>query len=72
MEPLVIFGAGLVIYCGYLALLDSCKAWRICRKESAVNRTPVKKRQSAAGRHRRPKSATGIAMGRPLLGVCRI
>jgi hypothetical protein len=22
MEPLVLFGAGLVVYCGYLALLD--------------------------------------------------
>jgi len=67
MEPLVIFGAGLVIYCGYLALLDSCKAWRVCRKECAVKRAPAKKLQAAAGRHRRPNSATGIAMGRPLL-----
>lgn len=67
MEPLVIFGAGLVVYCGYLAVLDSCTAWKACRKESAARRTPAKKRHAAAGGQHRPKSATGIAMGRPLL-----
>lgn len=67
MEPLVIFGAGLVIYCSYLALLDSCKAWKICRSTCAAKRTPAKKRHTATGRQRQPKPATGIAMGRPLL-----
>ena len=67
MEPLVIFGAGLVVYCGYLALLDSCKAWRVCRKVCAVKRAPAKKRHAATGRQRQPKPATGLAMGRPLL-----
>ena len=67
MEPLVIFGAGLVVYCGYLALLDSCKAWKICRSKCAVKRAPAKKRQTATGRQRQPKPATGIAVCRPLL-----
>jgi hypothetical protein len=67
MEPLVIFGAGLVIYCGYLALLDSSKAWRVCRSECLAKRAPVKKRQSAPVRQRQPKPAAGIPVGRPLL-----
>ncbi len=67
MEPLVIFGAGLVIYCGYLAFLDSSKAWRVCRKECAVKRTPAKKRHATSGRQRQPKPATGLTVCRPLL-----
>ena len=67
MEPLVIFGAGLVIYCGYLALLDSSKAWKADRSMCAAKRTPAKKRQAAAGRQRQPKPATEMAVGRPLL-----
>jgi len=67
MEPLVIFGAGLVVYCGYLALQDSCKAWRVCRSECTAKHAPAKKRHAGPGRKPRPKPATGIAMGSPLL-----
>lgn len=67
MEPLVIFGAGLVIYCGYLALLDSSKTWRAWRLETAAKRAPAKKRRVVPARQQRPRSATGIAVGRPLL-----
>jgi hypothetical protein len=31
MEPIVIVAAGLVIYCGYLAMLDEMKAWQRSR-----------------------------------------
>jgi hypothetical protein len=67
MEPLVIFGAGLVIYCGYLTLLDSCKGWKFCRSRCAAKRAPAKKRHAAAGRQRQPKPATGLTVCRPLL-----
>lgn len=67
MEPLVIFGAGLVIYCGYLAMLDSTKAWRTCRMETAAKRASSKKQGAISGRRRRPKPATGIPVGRPIL-----
>jgi hypothetical protein len=67
MEPLVIFGAGLVAYCGYLAILDSTKAWRACRVETVAKRSPAKKRHTAASRRHRPRPETGIAVGRPLL-----
>jgi len=67
MEPLVIFGAGLVVYCGYLAFLDSSKAWRDCRSKCLAKRARAKKRHAAPGRQRQPRPATGIALGRPLL-----
>jgi hypothetical protein len=28
MEPLVLFGAGLVVYCGYLAIMDEVAAMK--------------------------------------------
>jgi len=67
MEPLVIFGAGLVIYCGYLAMLDSTKAWRTCRMEAAAKRASTKKQGVIPGRRSRPRPATGIPVGRPIL-----
>jgi hypothetical protein len=68
MEPLVLFGAVLVVYCGYLALLDSSKAWRTCRiKTAAKPPAAAKNRHAVLGRPRRPRSTTGIAVGRPLL-----
>lgn len=67
MEPLVIFGAGLVIYCGYLALLDSSKSWRAWRLRTAANRAPAKKRGVVPVKQQRPRPSAGIAVGRPLL-----
>lgn len=67
MEPLVIFSAGLVVYCGYLAILDSTKTWRVCRMETAAKRAPAKKRHAVSGRQRRPTHTTEISVGRPLL-----
>ena len=67
MEPLVIFSAGLVVYCGYLAILDCIKGWRVCRLVTAAKRAPTKKRHAVSGRQRRPAPATEIPVGRPLL-----
>ncbi|HKZ17887.1 MAG TPA: hypothetical protein VJ161_10550 [Geobacteraceae bacterium] len=46
MEPLVVFGGGLVVYCGYLALMDE-----ICDiKRWYAKRTASSRRRSAASR----------------------
>jgi len=31
MEPMVIFSVGLVVFCGYIALLDAVSDWRRSR-----------------------------------------
>lgn len=67
MEPLVIFGAGLVIYCGYLSLLDSSRSWQAWRLETAAKRAPAKKRRAVPVRQQRPRATAGTAVGRPLL-----
>jgi hypothetical protein len=59
MEPLVIFGAGLVIYCGYLAAVDEISDFKKCyakRKASCGNRTA-----RAARKNARPIAARGGA-----------
>ena len=28
MEPMVIFSVGLVVFCGYIALMDAARDWR--------------------------------------------
>ena len=38
MEPLVVFSAGLVIYCGVLTMYDELRTWR-----SHARKQPVKK-----------------------------
>jgi hypothetical protein len=67
MEPLVIFCAGLVVYCGYLAILDAAKSWRVARVETVPKRTPAKKRRAKAGSRRQQRPAAGIPICRPLL-----
>lgn len=66
MEPLVIFCAFLVVYCGYLAILDTTFAWRTGRVKAA-RRKPAKKRNGAAATARRPRALAGIPAGGPLL-----
>jgi hypothetical protein len=39
MEPLVIFGAGLVVYCGYLSIMDEI---RVLKKSYAARRISYK------------------------------
>ncbi|HOP40071.1 MAG TPA: hypothetical protein PLI53_03430 [Geobacteraceae bacterium] len=65
MEPLVIFGAFLVIYCGYLALIDTICSWRTGRVK-ATRRKPAKKRTATPVAARRPRTMAGIPVGSPL------
>lgn len=48
MEPLVIFGAGLVVYCGYLSLMDEISAWK---KSHARQRVTERKKTAKAARN---------------------
>jgi len=67
MEPLVVFGALLVMYCGYLAFLDTLRDWKTRRLASPAQREPVKKRAPLFTGACRPRTPGRIAMGRPLL-----
>jgi hypothetical protein len=58
MEPLVIFGAGLVIYCGYLAILDEMRDLaylRECLKNKIARKRKILK-ASKVSRINRPLS----------------
>lgn len=44
MEPLVLFGACLVVWCGYLAATDAIRDMKALRQASPVKRKVVKKR----------------------------
>jgi hypothetical protein len=48
MEPLVLFGAGLVVYCGYLAVMDE-----VTDLKRSLARSGVKRRQKAAVKGKR-------------------
>jgi len=48
MEPLVLFGAGLVVYCGYLAVMDE-----IADVKRSLAKSGVKRRQKAAVKGKR-------------------
>jgi hypothetical protein len=67
MEPLVVFGVILVVYCGYLAILDSVSDWTTRRLASPAKREPVKKRAPMFNSECRPRSRAGFSVGRPLL-----
>lgn len=58
MEPLVIFGAGLVMYCGYLAIMDEMRDLAFLREclknKMARNRKFLK--ASKVSRTNRPLS----------------
>ncbi len=47
MEPLVIFGAGLVVYCGYLSIVDEIRVWK---KSYARLRIPDRKKTAKSSR----------------------
>lgn len=47
MEPLVVFGAGLVIYCGYLAVMDEIRDAKRCY---AKRKAPCGARAAKAAR----------------------
>jgi hypothetical protein len=67
MEPLVIFGVILVVYCGYLAVLDTVCDGKTRRLASPAKREPVKKRAPMFTGECRTRSRGGIQVGRPLL-----
>jgi len=67
MEPLVIFGVILVVYCGYLAILDSVSDWKTRRLASPATCQSVKKRAPVFNSECRPRSRAGFSVGRPLL-----
>ena len=48
MEPLVLFGAGLVIYCGYLAFMDE-----VADMKRSFAKSGVKSRRKDTGRGKR-------------------
>ena len=47
MEPLVLFGAALVIYCGYIAVTDELRGWRRARGRSPATGPQPAKREKA-------------------------
>lgn len=59
MEPLVIFGVGLVIYCGYLAAMDEMRDLKRCYARHMASRGA--KTAKAAKKHARPVAAKGGA-----------
>jgi hypothetical protein len=60
MEPLVVFGAGLVVYCGYLAIKDEicdfnrwyAKRTASARKKNAATRAVRRVARAVSGRDR--------------------
>jgi hypothetical protein len=67
MEPLVVFGALLVVYCGYLAILDTVRDWKTRKLASPAKGEHAKKRAPMFSGACRPRSRGRIAIGRPLL-----
>ncbi len=50
MEPMVIFSAGLVVFCGYIALVDAVNDLK--RGKAAVKKGTMEKRRCRAGMRR--------------------
>jgi hypothetical protein len=67
MEPLVVFGALLVVYCGYLAILDTVSDWKTRRLERPAPCQAMKKRAPMLTKDCRARIRGGIPVGRPLL-----
>lgn len=67
MEPLVIFGAFLVIYCGYLCALDSTRVWRRQLAAASMKRERAKKRAKPVRYVRSPRYTTDVTVVRTLL-----
>jgi len=67
MEPLVVFGACLIIWCGYLAASDAIREWGLVRHKSPAKRAAMKKRVKALTSSLRPRLPAGISGGKPLL-----
>ena len=64
MEPLVLFGAGLVVYCGYLAFMDE-----VADMKRSFAKSGAKSRRKVTGKEKRsarnvPASGAGYAGNR--------
>ena len=72
MEPMVIFSAGLVVYCGYIALIDAARDLRlgkvISKKEAAEKRRIRTVRRRLIFSARRREGGAGARWPRPLTG----
>ncbi len=60
MEPIVVFGAGLVLYCGYLAAVDT---WRDRRRSRVKVRAAVKEAVKVTSHRRRSLCAAAGRAG---------
>lgn len=67
MEPLVVFGALLVAYCGRLAVLDTIRDRKTRRLARPVRRETARERAPLLSGACGPRTGGRIAVGRPLL-----
>ncbi len=73
MEPLVVFGAGLVIYCGYVAAIDEIRLFKRCYAKHRAScrirtaRAVKKPARPVAARSRAAAGNPGYARGCRLL-----
>ncbi len=58
MEPLVIFGAGLVIYCGFIALFDTVRDFRQ-KPDPAKEKCPARAKVYQFRKRSAPPAAAG-------------
>jgi hypothetical protein len=67
MEPLVCFGACLVLYCGYISIADAVRDWKARRLENPAPAGSITTRGKATKKVRRPRFHPAIIAGRPLM-----
>lgn len=67
MEPLVFFGACLVVWCGYLAALDAIRDMKAVQRQCRAGRKVVKKRVKAIAAGIGDRLPSGISIGKPHL-----
>ncbi len=67
MEPLVFFGACLVVWCGYLAAIDAVRELKAVRNGNPVKRKIVKKRVKAFAAGIEARLPGGISIVKPRL-----
>jgi len=67
MEPLVLFGACLVIYCGYLSALDAVRVWKRQFLAVSLKKQRSRKRARPVRYVRSPRYGATVATGRALL-----
>jgi hypothetical protein len=73
MEPLVVFGAGLVAYCGWLAILDEIRVLKKWYERRAAAAGPARSRSTVRGvsvrkgiSRERPRFVGGTVLPEPV------